>query len=103
MNNQDLSIVIDFTVTVPRDLWDGVELSFSNTDYSLFDADFISEENDTVTASIKGEYGVIFSNSDRVNESFNEYGNTTPTNILFGEYIAPITSESIYRIIEHGI
>jgi hypothetical protein len=102
-NNQDLTLIIEFIVTVPRDLWDGTELSFSNTDYSFYDADFISEVNDIVTASIKGETGVIFSNVDMVNDSFSEYGNTSPTNIMFGDYEAPITNESLYKIIEYGI
>ena len=103
MYNQDLSLVIEFVITVPRDLWDGVELSFSNTDYSLYDADFISEENDIVTAKVLGEYLVICSNKDLVNDCFAELGNTNETNIMFGDYNSPIVNESLYKIIELGI
>ena len=104
MNNQDLSIVIDFTVTVPRDLWDGVELSFSNTDYSLFDADFISEVNDIVTASIKLESSAIWSTPERAAKYFDEYSETMPEpSIKFNDYIAPVTDTKLYKIREYGI
>lgn len=104
MNNQDLSIVIDFTVTVPRDLWDGVELSFSNTDYSLFDADFSSEVNDIVTASIKLESSAIWTTPERAAMYFDEYSETMPEpSIKFNDYIAPVTDTKLYKIIEYGI
>ena len=104
MNNQDLTLVIDFTVTVPRDLWDGTELSFSNTDYSLFDADFISEVNDIVTASIKLESSAIWSTPERAAKYFDEYSETMPEpSIKFNDYIAPVTDTKLYKIIEYGI
>jgi hypothetical protein len=104
MYNQDLSIVIEFIVTVPREIWDNVELSFSNTDYSFYDADFISEENDIVTASIKLETESFWSTPDRARTAFDEYSESLPNpRIVFFMYNAPVSNTALHKIREYGI
>lgn len=103
-NNQYLTLVIEFIVTVPRDLWDNTELSFSNDDYSFYDADLISEVNDIVTASIVLESSAIWSTPERAAKYFDEYSETMPdAGIKFNEYLAPVTDTNLYKVREHGI
>ena len=102
-NNQDVTLVIEFIVTVPRDLWD-VELSYNENDYSFYDADLISEVNDIVTASIVLESSAIWSTPERAAKYFDEYSETMPdAGIKFNEYLAPVTDTNLYKVREYGI
>lgn len=103
-NNQDLTYIINFTVTLPRNLWDNAELSFSNDDYSFYDADFISEVNDTVTASIKLESETFFSNIEHAKQYFIEYSETMPNPQIEFDGFKPYTiSTTLYSVKEYGI
>ena len=102
--NQDLTVVVEFTVTLPREIWDAeTELTFTNSDYSFYDADFVSETDDIVTAKVMGAFGLVYSNPDQVKESFAEYGNTKETDIMFGDYKVEILKDDLYNIIKEGI
>lgn len=102
-NNQDLTLVIEFIVTVPRDLWD-VELSYNENEYSFYDADLISEIDGIVTASIVLESSAIWSTPERAAKYFDEYSETMPdAGIKFNEYLAPVTDTNLYKVREHGI
>jgi hypothetical protein len=104
MNNQDLTLVIEFIVTVPRDLWDNVELSFNENEYSFYDADLISEIDGIVTASIVLESIAISSTPERAAKYFDEYSETMPEpSIKFNDYIAPVTDTNLYKVREYGI
>jgi hypothetical protein len=102
-NNQDLTFVVDFTVTVPREIWDNVELSY-NEEYSFYDADEISENNGIVTASIKLETESFWSTPDRARAAFDEYSESLPDpRIVFFMYNAPVSNTALYKIREYGI
>jgi hypothetical protein len=102
-NNQDLTLVIEFIVTVPRDLWD-VELSYNENEYSFYDADLISEIDGIVTASIILESNAIWSTPERAAKYFDEYSETMPEpSIKFNDYIAPVTDTNLCKVREYGI
>jgi len=103
-NNQDLTFVVDFTVTVPREIWDNAELSYNDSEYTFYDSDFISEENDIVTASIKLETESFWSTPDRARTAFDEYSESLPNpRIVFFMHNAPVLNTALYSIREYGI
>jgi hypothetical protein len=103
-NNQDLTYVVNFTVEVPRDLWDNVELSYNEIEWSLYDSDFISEENDIVTASIKLETESFWSNVERAKAAYDNASESFANpSIAFGDYKAIETKSELYKIREYGI
>lgn len=102
-NNQDLTYVVNFTVEVPREMWDNVELSY-NEEYSFYDADEISETNGIVTASIKLETGSFWSNVDRAKAAYDDASESFANpSIAFGDYKAIKTKSELYKIREYGI
>lgn len=104
MNNQDLTYIIDFAITLPRDLWDNAELSFNESDYTFVDADFISENNNEVTASIKLESESFFSNIERAKQYFIEYSETMPNPQIEFDGFKPYTiSTTLSDVKEYGI
>lgn len=102
-NNQNLTYVVNFTVEVPVDLWENVELSY-NEEYSFYDADAISENNGIVTASIKLETESFWSNVERAKAAYDNASESFANpSIAFGDYKAIETKSELYKIREYGI
>jgi hypothetical protein len=105
-NNQNLTYVVNFTVVVPADLWDNVELelSFNLGEWTFYDADAISETDGIVTASIKLESASFWSNVGRAKAAYDDASESFANpSIAFGDYKAIETKSELYTIREYGI
>jgi hypothetical protein len=103
-NNQNLTYVVNFVVVVPADLWDNIELSFNQGEWSFYDADAISETDGIVTASIKLETESFWSTPDRAKASYDNASESFANpSIAFGDYKAIETKSELYTIREYGI
>jgi len=106
-NNQDVTMVVDFTVVIDRLIWDGDadnDIIFKgNSDFTLYDAEFVSECNGLVTALVKGESAASWSTPERITENFDEISESFDVQIWFGEHPAEIQELSLYNVREYGI
>jgi hypothetical protein len=103
-NNQNLTYVVNFVVVVPADLWDNIELSFNQGEWSFYDADAISETDGIVTASIKLESASYWSNVERAKAAYDDASESFANpSIAFGDYKAIETKSELYTLREYGI
>lgn len=104
LKEQDLTYVVNFTVEVPVDLWENVDLTFNRNDWSFYDADFVSESDGIVTASIKLESESFWSTIDRAKAAYDDSSESfyEPA-IMFGDYKAIEIKSELYKVREYGI
>lgn len=105
-NNQDVTMIVDFTVVIASDIWwDGDEqISFRGNDgFTFHDADLITEDNGLVTASVQGESEVFWSNTQSVTDDFDDISESFTTQIFFGDHPAEIQSTRLHSVREYGI
>lgn len=105
-NNQDVTMVVDFTVAIDSRIWDDgdEEIIFKGNDgFTFFDADFISENDGVVIASVKGESDAVWSTPQRVTDNFDDISESFDTQIFFGSHPAAIMATSLYTVREYGI
>ena len=106
MNDQDVTMVVDFTVEIDSRIWDDgdEEIIFKgSTGFTFYDASLISETNGIVTASVKGESDAVWSTPERVQANFDDISEGFDVAIFFGDHPATIQSSTLYRVREYGI
>lgn len=92
-------VTIGFTVKMPATVWQSDDvITFSNNDYFLDDADFISEEGEEVTVKITGIYYLNGDCRDNFKENWAWHGNENYTDILVGNYVVTIISDDDYQL-----
>jgi hypothetical protein len=105
-NNQDVSMVVNFVITIDSIIWDDGDYDIifkGDSDFTFVDATLISEDNGVVTASVFGESAAVWSTPERVTEYFDEISESFDVQIWFGDYPADIQESSLYNVREYGI
>ena len=101
MSNQDVSILVDFTVEIDSRIWNdpGEQVIFKGSTRFIFDdASLISETDGIVTASIKGESCAVWSSSDQVRANFDDISKGFNVGIFFGDHPATIKATRLYDV-----
>ena len=100
MSNQ-VTILVDFTVEIDSRIWDDgdEEITFNgSTGFGFYDASLISENDDIVTASVKGESHAVWSSSEQVRANFDDISKAFDVSIFFGDHPATIQSTILYGV-----
>lgn len=100
-NLYDVQVIVKFIVTgITEAEWDTGEISFSNSDYSFYNADIERDAEDFTEAEIAifGQFCLVGSNVDMVEEAFAEYGNTVETDIYMDGRELKIIREELYHV-----
>ena len=98
MSDQDVTMVVDFTVEIDSRIWDDgdEEIIFKgSTGFTYYDASLISESNGMVTASVKGESHAVWSSSAQVRANFDDISKSFDVSIFFGDHPATIQATSL--------
>lgn len=105
-NDQDVTMVVDFTVAIDSRIWDDgdEEIIFrGSTGFTFYDASLISENDGVVIASVKGESDAVWSTPQRVTDNFDDITESFDTQIFFGSHPAAIMETSLCTVREYGI